>query len=221
MLTEEGRVRIFAPHHKNDRRSNKMASGPIDVLIPSGPLTDLLVFWLEEAWGMVHDGSSCNTAFSSRGGRALNPKPFSPTNFSDYWTQLVQTTAPQCLVNMTATMARTSFVEAYTRGTEQSEWEGAAAVMGNSTSTWKQHYSTVFKKRSMQDATDSFSSFLEREGSASASPREGGGAASPVAQLAPILPKSNRVREGKRSFNQMEGQQVEDGHGGWVGWGAW
>jgi hypothetical protein len=230
--------RVLAPHHKNDRRSNKISSGPIDVLIPPGPLTDLLVFWLEEAWGVVHDGTSCSTAFSSRGGRSLNPKPFSPTNFSDYWTQLVHTTAPKCLATLTATMARTSFVEAYTKGTEEREWEGAAAVMGNSVGTWRQHYSTVFKRRSMQQATDSFSAFLDRDESASGGSGSGEGALAGTAtdgsasagtsmrnhQLhlaSPILPKSLRVKKVKRALSQMDGEQVEDGHGGWVGWGAW
>jgi hypothetical protein len=219
MVTEEGRVRVYAPHHKNDRRSNKISSGPIDVLIPPGPLTELLLFWLEEAWDVVHAGSSCSTVFSSRGGGALNPKPFSPTNFSDYFSQLVKKTAPVSLANFTATMARSSFVEAYTRGTEEKEWEGAAAVMGNSTSTWKHHYSSVFKNRAMQEATDSFSSFLDRDGSAPASTSN----STPSniqfgSNVTPIFPRERK----KRSLGQREGVEgLIDEEGGWVGWGEW
>lgn len=220
MMTEEGRIRILATHHKNDRRSNKISSGPIDVLLPLGPLSDLLTFWLEEGWGMVHSGSSCSTAFSSRGGRSLNPKPFSPTNFSEYWIHLVRTTAPERLWTLTATLARSSFVEAYTKGTEEGEWEGAAAVMGNSTNTWKQHYSTIFKNRVMQGATDSFASFLERDEStptAAVHPMQGTHPAPP-----PILPHAAGGGRKKRSIDCCEREgQLQDGHGKWIGWGEW
>ena len=225
MVTEEGRIRVLAVHHKNDRRTNKVSSGPIDVLIPLGPLAELLVFHMEEGWEVIHSDSSCSTIFSSRGGRALHPKPFSPTNFSEYWSQLVRTTAPERLWTLTATLARTSFVEAYTMGAEEREWEGAAAVMGNSTSTWKQHYNTIFKNRAMQGAADSFSSFLEREGAAPATtvaplppanhPMQGTHPAPP-----PILPPSAGGKKRKRSISQKDGK-LQDGHGGWIGWGEW
>ena len=230
-MTLEGRVRILATHHKNDRRTNKISSAPIDVTLPMGPLTDLLTFWLEEGWEVVHSGSSCSTAFSSRGGRSLNPKPFSSTNFSEYWSQLVHTTAPQRLWTLTATLARSSFVEAYTRGAEEREWEGAAAVMGNSTSTWKQHYSTMFKNRSMQGAADSFSSFLERDEEleepappTSLSSALAAVAAHPMQGIHPAPPPILPLAKGrKRSNAKRVGRdgQLQDDLGKWVGFGEW
>lgn len=231
-VTSQQRIRVFAPHHKTDRRKSKMASGPIDVILPEGPLTTLLKFFIEEGWPVLQQNCirGCSTLFMSKGGKALDPQPFSCANFSQYWSNLLSRTAPPNLGHFTATLARTSFVEAYTKEMGEESWEGAAAIMGNSPATWRQHYNTIFKVRAMQGAANSFSTFLERNESTEDEGRVGPStsAAATFVPFAPefaaprpvvaATPTTPSRRRGKRDAADMGAQAKEDA---WAEWGMW
>jgi hypothetical protein len=211
-----------------------MARGPIDIILPEGPLTQLLVFYVEEVWPVLQQNCirGCSTLFMSKGGKALDPQPFSSANFSQYWAQLLNLTAPPNLGHFTATLARSSFVEAYTKEMGEELWAGAAAIMGNSPATWKRHYSTVFKVRAMQGAANSFSTFLERnentEDDGRAGPSASAAAACAVVPFAPefVSPRGRPVvaaapasrRRGKRVAADVGARGAEDA---WAEWGTW
>ena len=105
------RVRILGIHHKNDSRGGggQQQQGPINVLLPQGPLNDLLLFWVREGWGTI--SSSSGELFRSTWGL-----PFSNSTFTQYWSMLLRSAQPLGLSYFPPNLGRTSYVEAYTQG---------------------------------------------------------------------------------------------------------
>jgi hypothetical protein len=166
-ITEEERVRVFIPHHKTERHTSVLVSGPIDVLLPPGPLTDLLLWWMRMGWTEAYN-TITPRPLSDLLSLPLFMKPagtpFSSSELSNYW--LKQQPKDNTILNkITLTDCRTSFVEAYT-ACERNElkWEGTAYLMGNTSQRWSKSYAPTLKRRRMQDAADAHAGVLARGG---------------------------------------------------------
>ena len=120
---QEERVRILGVHHKNDRRGKAAGDGNIDILLPLGPFNDLLLFWVRLGWGGwgVMGGSSPELF------RAHSGNLFSKSTLTQYWKVLLENTAvPLGIPYFAPNLARTSFVEEFTKG--KSEEAGNIAL---------------------------------------------------------------------------------------------
>jgi hypothetical protein len=107
-IQEEERVRIYGVHHKNDTRGGQ-SQGTIEILLPLGPLNDLLLFWIRVGWGLIP--SSSPELFRSTWGNT-----FSKCTFTQYWASLMRSALPLGLPYYPPNIFRTSYVDAFTQG---------------------------------------------------------------------------------------------------------
>jgi hypothetical protein len=103
---QEERVKIIAPHHKTE--DSQQSNGPLEVTLPMGYLSSLMMFWIKIGWNTIGNRASHNLFTSSYG------KPFNDSTFCQYWQRLMKT-APPNLPYFPPNLARTSFVEEWTQ----------------------------------------------------------------------------------------------------------
>lgn len=149
-------VTIFAPHHKNTHRGFPA----IEVTLPKGLLTDLLVIHIKEGHTLLTKGKEQPMLFVT----PSSGQPFSKSTICQYWSSLMDRTVHNEFQSCTITALRTAFVEGYTGayGMPAEEWEGAANIMGNSSPAWHAHYAPTLRKRRSQAAADSHAVFRAR-----------------------------------------------------------
>ena len=151
-------VSFCAPHHKNEARG----FAPIRFDFPAGEVTDLLLAHVEHGHALLTAKHRDNSPqlFVRRSGR-----PFNDSVFSQFWRQLMQdSAAPLDLLPFTAQDARTTFVEDYTSATgmHPDMWDGAAAVMGNTTRQWAASYNPSRQQRLAQAAVNAHRERVDR-----------------------------------------------------------
>jgi len=106
---EEG-IRIIATHHKTE--DSHQGQGPLDVTLPQGVLSSLMVFWIHWGWHSLGPKRMSPHLFTSTYGMA-----FTDSTFCQYWKRLMSS-APPSLPYFPPNLARTSFVEEWTAGEE-------------------------------------------------------------------------------------------------------
>lgn len=150
-LEEGPQVLLIAPHHKNDRRG----FDPIEVTYPKGLLGRLFEIHINEGHRLLTDDEQ-PMLFVSGSGRAFND-----TTFCHLWKKILMRSPFE---HFGASAIRSTFVEAYTGayGMEPMHWEGAAAVMGNTTRQWRVTYAPVMRQREAQVAVDAHHEFRSR-----------------------------------------------------------
>lgn len=166
-VTKEERARFFIPHHKTERHNSVLVSGPIDVLLPKGPLADLLIFWKKTGWreafNTVDPKDDSDAVSLPLFMKQCSGTVYTASEFSNYWLKLQARGGSTMAI--TLTKCRTSFVEMYIRQEPNAlAWEGAAYLMGNTVARWGQTYAPSLKRMRMQEAADGHAAVLARGG---------------------------------------------------------
>lgn len=147
---------MIAPHHKTESSGCQ----PIKFTLPQDSiLTKLVVLHIREGHRVLTQKKKTQPILfvTPRSG-----SQFGDSTLCQYWDSLLKRTAP--FRHVTITSLRSAFVESYTAayGVPEHEWEGAAAVMGNSVAQWHATYAPTLKQRRGQAAVDSYAAFTAR-----------------------------------------------------------
>ena len=99
-------IKIIAPHHKTEDSNQRQ--GPLDITLPPGTLSNLMLFWIKYGWFCLEDKRKTPHLFTSAYGCSFND-----STFCQYWKRIMQS-APHTLPYFPPNLARTSFVEEWT-----------------------------------------------------------------------------------------------------------
>jgi hypothetical protein len=162
-----GTVSIHVAHGKNDRRSSKSSYNVNVRVTPSDFQICLLVH--------VRAGRQLLTQESGDEGRSLlrlfvtthAGRAFDDVTFNQFWHKAMRDTEAAVfgVGPFPPSQGRSSFVEAYTDlggGAEPEFWEGAAAIMGNTTDQWRASYNPSHKQRAADATLAAYSEFSKR-----------------------------------------------------------
>lgn len=160
-----GRVTWHILHGKNDRRACK-AAYQISFQVPPGLLATLLIAHVRRGHQILtqeHASRAEGRLFVTDSGRAFND-----STFAQYWTAAMSSSATPAfgITAFPASKARTIFVEAFTEmdgGMAPEFWDGASAIMGNTTKQWMASYNPSKRQRSADAAMGSYSTFVRRQ----------------------------------------------------------
>jgi hypothetical protein len=154
-------VVLHINHGKTDKHGNFT---PLDITIPRGPLSFLLLAHITAGQevlvgGDINDPYRIMPLFLSGGGNA-----FSDATFCQWWKALLKRSAPH-IPHFAPTLARTSFVENYTSeyGLRPEMWDGAAAIMGNSVNTWFKNYNPRHRNKKAQEVVAMHSRYVKKQ----------------------------------------------------------
>ena len=129
------------------------------VALPQGRLNTLLVWWINEGWHRLGKSVPGGRRRSFNLFTSSVTNAFTDSTFCQYWKKIMLSVGADYFP---PNLARTSFVEAYTSVMDQSLWQGAASVMGNSPRQWAASYNPSSTNRSIQGAVVEHSTFQER-----------------------------------------------------------
>lgn len=151
-------VVLHIQHGKTDKHGNFT---PLEICLPRGPLAFLLLAHICSGQEVLLDNNDpyrVTPLFLSGGGN-----PFTDATFSQWWSALLKRSAPE-LPHFPPSLARTAFVEDYTSkyGVPPDMWDGAAAIMGNSVSTWLKSYNPSHRRRRALDVVAMHGRYVRR-----------------------------------------------------------
>lgn len=148
-------MRSYVEHHKNDRHER---GGPLEFVFPRGPLVKLFLAHIYEGHAMLtqHLGERMIRMFTTKTG-----KEFNSVTFVQFWKSMMDTTDTKGVAYFPPSGARTAFIEDYTslNGVEPAMWDGASAIMGNSTKQWNASYRPTRVAREAQRAVDAHAGY--------------------------------------------------------------
>lgn len=153
-------VAFHVEHGKTDKHGNFV---PLDVILPRGNLTKLLLAHIEQGQavrvGYTPDPEGSATSLLISGGG----KTFTNSTFDHYWAGLLRRTAKD-IPHFPPSLARTSYVEDFIAGMgdKPQTWDGAAVIMGNSVKTWTQNYAPTRRLRSARETIALHAEFTRR-----------------------------------------------------------
>jgi hypothetical protein len=143
-------VRLYCPHHKNeDKQGPNHADHPLDIILPQGPLTSLLLYWIKAVPLLTKDP----LVFFSR---ASPPLPYNSNTFTNYWKAVMKSFKGK---SFAPSLGRSIFVDEATTKMDESTWDRMASVMGSSARMWRQTYAHTLRRRQMQGGVEVFTSF--------------------------------------------------------------
>lgn len=135
------KVTCIIEHGKNEFRG---CGSALQYDLPRGDITKLMLWHIHYGHKTLtlEQGKQTTELFVKRTGAAFQSAP----EFTQYWgTVMTGSNVPY----FAPSAGRTIFVEGYTsgNGADESLWEGAALVMGNSVRRWKESYNPSRKRR--------------------------------------------------------------------------
>ena len=146
-------------HGKTDRKCDMQLS----FQVPDGDFAFLFLVHMDEAHIILTQENAQaaeRRLFVSRYGRAFNN-----VTFCHYWKTTMQRTAKH-IKYFPPVAARTIFVEAFTDrdgGVATEFWDGAAAVMGNSTRQWAASYNPSKRLREASHTISNYGAFAQKQ----------------------------------------------------------
>jgi hypothetical protein len=162
-----GTVTIHILHGKNDRRPTK-STYEVDVPLPEGDLSTCLRVHIREGRKIMtqengEDKAKMRLFVTTRSGHAFND-----VTFVQFWHKAMRDTKSDKfgIAPFPPSQARNSFVEAYTDvggGAEPQFWEGASAIMGNTTGQWRSSYNPSRRQRAADAALGTYAEFTGRQ----------------------------------------------------------